>query len=94
MLHEKELADPFSSLLKSLGTNFAPQEAVGVDQIAGKRKREEEPWKQRVAEIVRRDVCDGQKDWSPGDDTNDAVWIVNVLDYVRMRLMWYVTYYC
>ena len=92
MLNEKAPTDSFDTLLKDLDAILNPKEPETSDAITGKRKRVEESWKQRIVEIIQRDICDGKEGWSSNDEANDTVWISNVLEYLRTRLSWYVVY--
>ena len=92
MLLEMEWAGPSDELLKALDTALEQQDISAQSGSLGKRKRSEDPWRQRVLQILVPDVFDRSEDYALTlrNDSNDAAWISSIIECLRRKLTVYV----
>lgn len=81
LLFAKEDEGPYGVLSRALDAN-----SYFEGPLLGKRKRDEEQWKQKTIHILQSDIFGADQSWLPNDDPNDAAWISSVLDSIRRTL--------
>lgn len=73
------------SLITDIETKLIAENSEIYEIQLGKRKREEDPWRVRIAQLVKPAIFNADGDWTANNDVDDTSFASSILNSLRRK---------
>ena len=74
---------PIQLLHSEIGQKLDKSESI--ETLLGKRRWEEDPWRERIIQLLKPAVFDSDSDWASGSGSDDASFAASILNSLRRK---------